>query len=304
LLRLIANLGSKVMSNFEFDFSKIVECAQDVIIVTKAFPIKPPGPEIVYVNTAFTKLTGYTFDEIVGKNPRVLQSRNSHDHDNEVKDKIVDALTKKTSVTATIKNYSKDGREYWLEMNIIPLTDQNGEVTHFAAIERDVTARKIIEQQLQILAKTDPLTNLLNRRAFDERLTNELSRYHRTLETFAVLMLDVNSFKEINDTHGHTVGDQALVIVADSCNSVLRTHDTIARFGGDEFVVLLPNANVDTAEIVADKIKNSILESSSEKLEFEVNISIGIAEVNIKDEMLTEILRRADESLYDDKKRQ
>ena len=127
------------MKTFDFDFQQIVDAANDVIIVTKSDPIDPPGPEIVYVNKAFTDLTGYAPDEVMGKTPRLLQSSGT---DVDTKRAIKQALQKQQPVRVTIRNYAKSGREYWLDVSILPLRDESGEVTHFAAIERDVTEQK------------------------------------------------------------------------------------------------------------------------------------------------------------------
>ncbi len=291
------NAGPPTMSKLDFDFSEIVKNAKDIIIVTKSFPIDPPGPEIVYVNQAFTRLTGYSSEEVIGKNPRILQPDNNQE-DIEARKKIRDALTNQCPVKATVKNYAKNGREYWLEMNIFPLKDSSGKVTHFAAIERDVTAQKILEEQLEILAKTDPLTNLLNRRAFDEGLTNEFSRYKRSGEPYSILMLDVDFFKAINDKHGHATGDHVLKNIADACSSVIRIHDSASRYGGDEFSILLPYTKLKSAYTVAQKIRKLISQITTPQMNEKLSVSIGVAEVESSDLSHSAIFERADDSLY------
>jgi len=159
------------MKRYDFSFQDIVEAAKDIIIVTKADSIDNPGPEIIYVNNAFTQLTGYTFEEAVGQNPRILQSAGT---DEATKKRIRSALIKKKPVRVTLKNYTKSGKEYWLDLSIIPLKNSAGEVTHFVAIERDVTEQKNLEIKLDELSKTDPLTKLLNRRAFNNIINTEL----------------------------------------------------------------------------------------------------------------------------------
>ncbi|WP_159084301.1 GGDEF domain-containing protein [Dongshaea marina] len=286
------------MQRFNFNFEAIVHNARDVIVVTKAAPLDDPGPEIVYVNHAFTQLTGYSFQESVGQNPRFLQR--DDDICQETRDKIRQALKQQVAIQATLKNYSKSGRAYWLDMNIIPLRDESGQVTHFAAIERDVTEQKLIEEQLQFLATTDPLTGLLNRRAFEERLNDEHSRFTRKREYYSVLMIDVDKFKPINDIYGHAAGDQALREIAQTFQGELRLHDSAARIGGDEFCILLPFSRYQDARKVAEKLKSAVnqlhVQNSTDRTQ--LGISIGIAQAEEKDINFSDTLRRADKALF------
>jgi PAS domain S-box-containing protein len=130
----------------EFSLEDVVKFANDIVIVTEAHPLDEPGPRIVYVNKAFTDLTGYTPDEVIGKSPRILQGPESHP---ETRAEIRAALERKKPVRTTIVNYSNSGKKYWLDLNIIPLMDNNGEVTHFAAIERDLTDIKEAEEVIR-----------------------------------------------------------------------------------------------------------------------------------------------------------
>ena len=134
------------MCDTDFDFSAIVQHAKDIVIVTKAYPLNDPGPEIVYVNEAFTEKTGYTPEEVIGKTPRILQKEGTNRND---LDKVRQALEKKESVRVTLRNFSKKGNEYWVDLSILPLPDKNGKVTHFAAIQRDISDYKKLEQDLQ-----------------------------------------------------------------------------------------------------------------------------------------------------------
>lgn len=288
------------METLDFSFQQIVHAAKDVIIVTKADPIDPPGPEIVYVNKAFTELTGYTSEEVIGRTPRLLQSTGT---DAASRREIKQALRKQQPVRVTIKNYAKSGREYWLDVSILALRNQAGEVTHFVAIERDVTEQKALEKKLETLSRTDPLTGLLNRRSLEDFLDKEYSRFTRHDIQFSLLLLDIDHFKSINDQYGHDTGDRVLKMLADSCIAQLRKHDVMARYGGEEFCVVLPNTNGERAAVLAEKLRTTIAARTLGVNDEQIGVtsSIGVSEVQSSDKDSGEILKRADSALYEAK---
>jgi diguanylate cyclase (GGDEF)-like protein/PAS domain S-box-containing protein len=290
----------KPMNTFDFSFQQIVDAANDVVIVTKADPIDPPGPEIVYVNKAFTELTGYTPEEVIGKTPRLLQSSGT---DVDSKREIKKALQNHQPVRVTIRNYAKSGREYWLDVSILALRNAAGEVTHFVAIERDVTEQKELEHTLERLSRTDPLTGLLNRRSLEDYLAKEYSRFKRHGTKFSVLLLDIDHFKSINDQYGHSTGDRVLKMLADSCTHNLRKHDVMARYGGEEFCVILPYTGCEAAAVLAEKLRTGIAAKALEAGDGEVRVtaSIGVSEVQATDKNPGDILERADAALYEAK---
>ena len=288
------------MSLFDFNFKDIIDEANDVIVVTKATPINAPGPEIVYVNKAFTELTGYSFDEAVGCDPRMLQSA---DTDPETRTKVRNALIKQEPIRVSIKNYSKAGEGYWLEMSILPLKDSDGTVTHFAAIERDVTESKELELKLNQLSRQDPLSGLLNRRAFDEAIELEMSRFFKTDNVFTVLALDIDHFKSINDRYGHQSGDRVIQAIAKTCQSIFDEIGYVARTGGEEFTILIPEMDAATAEVHAEVLRKKIAELivAADSGQIKVTTSIGVSEVGEHDKITSQILGRADKALYEAK---
>ena len=284
----------------ELDFSEIVHNAKDAVIVTKADPIDYPGPEIVYVNKAFTEMTGYSAQEVIGKNPRILQSENTEKKETTA---IRKALENQESIRVTLRNYTKAGKEYWIDLSILPLRDKTGKLTHFASIQRDITKQKNLERELQILCRTDPLTTAANRRAFDEILSQEFSRFKRSQKEYALIMIDIDHFKSVNDEYGHSVGDQVLIEVTEKCKDNLRYHDIVARLGGEEFCILLPYTNAIQAEGIAERLRGKIesMQIISEGYRINVTVSVGLSLVCSDDFDGHDAMQRADHKLLEAK---
>lgn len=285
------------MHNLGFSFKNIVDSAHDIVIVTKASPIDPPGPEIVYVNRAFTELTGYSAEEMIGKNPRVLQFNET---DPATTSKIRAALLAQQPVRTSIRNVSKSGRAYWLDLSIIPLRNDAGELTHFAAIERDVTAEKEHASKLARLSTTDHLTELLNKRAFDQVLREHFAKFQRKLADYSILYMDIDHFKMINDTHGHDQGDAVLQALAEKCARLLRPYDIVARIGGEEFGVLLPGVDELPAMVIAERLRHAIsdIRIKGHQEGSRITISVGVSAPRPADTDGFDALKRADSALY------
>lgn len=172
----------------------------------------------------------------------------------------------------------------------------------------DITNRKEIEKELEKLATTDPLTGAKNRRSFLHLLEQELSRFQRYQKPFGLLILDIDYFKVINDTYGHDTGDQVLKNLVSESMSVLRDSDIFARWGGEEFIILLPESDVHKAFTVAEKLRSKLSKvalSSNNEDPVTYTVSIGLRVVNKaeKDVQVNEIIREADEALYTAKRR-
>ena len=285
------------MHEFNFDFKDVIEEAGDIVVITKAFPYSLPGPEIVYVNKAFTDLTGYSYEEAIGKNPRMLQKADANP---ETKKIIRNALKNQQATRVTIRNYSKQGVGYWLEMSILPLRDNDGKVTHFAAIERDVTESKERELELDEMSRRDSLSGLLNRRAFDQILDDALLRFHENDEMFSVLAIDIDHFKSVNDQYGHHNGDRVIRNVADICKKVFRTTGSVGRTGGEEFSILIPGKTSAEAELMAEHLRRNIEASTiaTEQGSIKTTTSIGVSQAETADTKPLEVMVRADTALY------
>ncbi|MBA3058630.1 MAG: diguanylate cyclase [Gammaproteobacteria bacterium] len=301
--RVVVTFTENTYERADIPFKDIVDSAQDIVIVTEAQPFNEPGPRIIYVNAAFTQLTGFTPQEVIGKTPRILQRE---DADPVVLKRISAGLALGQPVREIIYNYAKEGRGYWLDMHIFPLKNTQGEVAYFAAIERDVTVQKNLEHELRHFAFHDALTHLPNRRLLLERLKHSLVLAKRSANHIAVLFIDLDKFKHLNDTHGHDAGDLLLAEVATRLSSRVRESDVAARLGGDEFVVLLDGLGTDLAhaeqhvQTVVDKIQAALEEAYVlGDIVYHGSASIGVKLISGGgDHDPDQILKDADEAMY------
>mgnify|MGYP001571135603 CR=1 FL=1 len=278
-------------------FQQLAQSTNDVIVVTAAAPLGPPGPIIVYVNPAFTALTGYDADEVIGHSTRLLHGPKT---DPQTVAAVRAAMEAQRPIRVELLNYSCDGEEFWIDTNIVPLRDDHGRVTHFATIGRDLTATKRLQQELLLMASTDPLTGLLNRRRFLEQAESDFQRSQRYQHELAVVMLDIDHFKAINDSHGHFVGDQVLIAMSRATENLLRNTDILGRWGGEEFVILMPETPLAGAAILAERLREELarltVDTTCGALRF--TISAGVAARGGTDAGITDILQRADSALY------
>jgi len=262
---------------------------------------------IEYVNPKFTALTGFTVDEVRGKTPQ--NTFGSSETQPETRAEHWQTILSGKEWHGDMVNRRKNGEPYWVAVSISPITDANGTVTHFVSINEDITARKETEEKIQRLnagleqlAMTDYLTSLYNRRYFMQRGTEEFKRAKRNKQPLALLMLDIDQFKKVNDTYGHEAGDMALQQVASVLKSSLREIDILGRMGGEEFAVLLPNASLHEAGVLAERVQQIMANTSFElpgaSLNINITISIGVAVMTDEMSVIDDILRNADAALY------
>jgi diguanylate cyclase (GGDEF)-like protein/PAS domain S-box-containing protein len=256
---------------------------------------------ILAVNSSFINTTGYSPSEIIGKNPRLLQSGR---HPISFYKKMWTSIKKHGFWQGEIWNRKKNGQEYIEWLTISAVKDSRGKLKNYLGVFVDITRQKQAEDTIRHMAYFDPLTNLPNRSLFRDRLKNALSYAHRNKTLLAVLFIDLDRVKVINDTLGHDVGDRLLQGVARRMEACLREMDTIARLGGDEFMILLPNIhNIDNIVAITEKILNSLKPAFHfDGHELYITASVGISIYPQDAEDAPSLLKNADTAMYRAKK--
>lgn len=252
---------------------------------------------IEYVNPKVTQVTGYEAHELIGKTPRVLQSGNTSSDQYEA---LWAALTSGKEWRGEFQNRKKSGELYWVFESISPIRNADGVITHYLSVEEDVTARKEVEQRLSHLAHFDGLTGLPNRELFHERLHQAMTEAAARRRMVGLLFLDLDRFKNINDTLGHAAGDALLIAVSERLTACLRRGDTIARLGGDEFTIVLADlAQGEDAGAMARKILDVLHQPFSvHDRELYISASIGITLYPSDSDDVDTLITNADVAMY------
>jgi diguanylate cyclase (GGDEF)-like protein/PAS domain S-box-containing protein len=273
---------------------RAVEASVNAILITDA--TRPDNP-VEYVNPAFERITGYSAGEVHGHNARFLQRE---DRDQSGLQEIRLALAKQTEGHAVVRNYRKDGSLFWNDLHIAPVRDELGEVTHFVGILNDITEAQLYQQELEHQANHDVLTGLPNRNLLTDRMAQAVAHARRKRERLAIVCLDLDRFKLINDSFGHLVGDALLKTVAARLRATLRESDTVARLGGDEFMVILSGlAHAEDAGGVAQKLLAALARPVAiEAHDLHVTASIGISIYPEDGDSTDALLRNADTAMY------
>ena len=271
---------------------------------------------ITYISPSDERLRGYRADEVIGKH---IFEMFTPDGIKTILEKIqqrqeVEKKGIQTDfATYEIEHICKDGRVIWGEIVSKPERNEKGEIIGYHGITREVTERKIMQDKVQELAFYDPLTKLPNRLLLSERLHYTMAEMKRTQKHGALLFLDLDNFKSLNDTYGHSIGDVLLCQVADRLKQCIREIDTVARFGGDEFVIILnalhedKNESIKQAHAIAEKIRLNVsalyvltmLQEGEEHLvEHRCTASIGVLVFDSHTGTQDDLLKRADTAMY------
>ncbi len=261
---------------------------------------------IIQVNQAFTRITGYSAEEAIGQTPILLRSNR---HDAEFYLDMWESIGRHNYWQGEIWNRRKSGEIYPEWLNITAVLGKDGKITNYVGSFIDITERKRAENEIHHLAFYDPLSQLPNRRLLLDRLRQAVATGERNHSGGALLFIDLDNFKTLNDTKGHGIGDLLLIEVAKRLQACVREGDTVARFGGDEFVLLLEGLSEEKAQaaVQARGVGEKVLEALNhpymlEGNEFHSSSSMGITLFFNYKEKLDELLKQADTAMYEAKK--
>ena len=277
---------------------------------------------ITYVNPEFTQLTGYSADEAMGKNPRIIKSGRTPQS---VYEELWSTILGGGVWRGEFLNRKRSGDLYWELAVIAPLLDASGHILSFIAVKVDITKRKRAEEaltaaneqlerhvaeieelqaQLQDQAVRDPLTRLYNRRFLEETLDREFHTARRHDQTLSVILADIDHFKKINDTYGHRAGDEYLIQLAEVLESQVRRSDIVCRLGGEEFLVILPDCDAESAATLAENLRR-IVEKTwliTSGAEIHATISLGVVSCPGGRGGADDTIDNADKAMYESKR--
>jgi diguanylate cyclase (GGDEF)-like protein/PAS domain S-box-containing protein len=280
-------------------------CAQIVARAEDAIIIIDTQHAIVSFNEGAERMFGYEQKEIIGERlDTLLPERFQLQHDVMIDEFGAGALEVKQMGRRNRQIYGrrKDGNEFVASAQIMKLGDKDSR--YFAAVMRDISESKKTEEELLRLAATDPLTGALNRREFSllaEREALRSNRYHHAL---SLLMFDLDYFKKLNDTYGHSAGDKVLQRFTTLCVNALRNVDIFGRWGGEEFVALLPETDIEGAAVIGERLRKLVADSVLNYADHKINftVSVGVAQYKDSESSIDGPLGRADSAVYDAKK--
>lgn len=266
-------------------------------ITDEAIVVTDPQNRVIRVNPSFTAITGYGPEEVMGRNPGLLSSGI---HDRAFYEDLWTKLNSEGVWRGEIWNRRKNGEIYVEWISIKAIRDESGKIANHVAVLSDITQRREADERIQMLAYHDVLTELPNRALFEDRMHQALSQAKRSSLRLAVLFIDLDKFKPVNDNYGHEIGDLLLKEVAKRLTACVRESDTVSRLGGDEFIVLLPAVDTPSdAEKVAEKVIHEIgrpFDISGFSLS--VSASVGIALYPEHGQTVKELVRSADDAMY------
>ncbi|MBL1243340.1 MAG: diguanylate cyclase [Sulfurimonas sp.] len=277
--------------------NRLKQLAQAIEQMDEMVRISDKEGYIMYVNEALTRYTGYKKSELIGKSNKIFKSG---EHSDSFYQKMYETIHKRKSFQATFVNAKKNGEHYHEDQIISPiLNEESGEIEYFVSTSKDVTEHVQMQEKMKVLATTDLLTGIKNRYSMNQHITNEMNRIKRYGSSFALMMLDIDFFKKVNDTYGHDVGDYILKEFSTIVEKTIRDTDVFARWGGEEFLVLAPGENTKGAKALAEKIRKNVYEYDFNTVG-NITISIGLSVCNSFSDK-EKLLKNIDDALYEAK---
>jgi len=291
------------MLGTHIDITQQVETEERLALTAKVFEmggegilITDPAQHILMVNRAFTRITGFTEAEALGHTPRILASGR---HEPAFYRVMWEEINRRGAWQGEVWNRRKDGTIYPEWLTVSEVRDEQGQVTHYIGIISDISRLKEDQEEIHRLAYYDPLTQLPNRSLLEERADFALRLAQRSSKSVALLFLDLDNFKNINDSLGHKAGDRLLQSFAQRLDALVREEDTFARPGGDEFILLLPNTDASGAAHAAEKLLTMLRRPFRiDGYNLSVSTSIGIALYPVDGSALNQLYTNADIAMY------
>ena len=290
------HVSARLLAESEQLYRLLAENAWDVI-----WTMELDGT-ISYVSPSVERVRGITPAEAMAQTPEQIQPPESAAKGAEYYGRLFAAIVNGTELPTfhgEQEYYRKDGSIMYGELDVIPQVDADGRPIRIIGVTRDISERKRFESELNRLAVTDPLTGVWNRRHGEELFIADQAEADRHGPALSLLMIDIDHFKAINDTHGHQTGDRVLVELTRRLSDNLRASDILVRWGGEEFVVLMRHCTIDDAILLGEKIRVLVADTPFDDVG-PVTVSIGAAQLE-PDDALTEWLNRADRAMYDAK---
>ncbi len=254
---------------------------------------KCPEHKIVYINKSFDTLNGFDRCDILYKNPFSIKDLLQPS----VIKQLKEISNTQTPLIKSIEKKHLTGPTNWVNQQCIPLTDSHKNITHIAIIEQDITNLKEIELDYNKINGHDSLSNLANSREFYLQLDKEFNRFKRVGLIYSLALIDIDSFHSINSTYGHSTGDSIIQFLGKEFLTFFRSQDTIARIGGDDFAVLLPDTEPQEALAAIDRFMEGFQHTSH--TDISITLSIGIASITPQDHDSHIIMRKANQELID-----
>jgi len=269
---------------------KLFESASEGVAVIS------PEKHIIQVNKAFCDITGYPANEILGSTPDTLYALQQ---EVDFYEELWNNVRSRGFWQGEIENQRRNGEHFIESLSVYAISDETGQLRHYLAIFSDVTHERESEERLYRLVHFDPVTGLPNRMLFQDRITQEIAHARRHRVRAAILFVDLDDFRQVNDQHGRPFGDRLLGQIAHRLAGLLRTSDSIGRFGGDEFVILVEITNEEDHQIVAEKVLEAVVKPfdiDGKKVQLTASIGVSLFPRHSAD--ASELIRHADLAMY------
>lgn len=285
---MIINMSEIKKSEIEVSkLSKVIEQIDDTVAITDKLGV------ITYINKAFCDHTGYTKEEAIGQSFKILKSDR---YETDFYKKLWETITSGNIFRGTIINRKKNGDLYYEDKTITPLKDDKNNIVGFVSTGKDVTLETLMNQEIQRIATIDKLTGIYNRHKFEELFTLETERSRRFSQPLSLILIDIDHFKTVNDTYGHDVGDEVLKTLTAIVQENIRKMDIFARWGGEEFLVLCSNTDLETIQKLSEKLRSAVENTPFPTVDH-VTISLGASTFR-EDDTFTSLFKRVDQGLY------